>query len=106
MKYLGPPPTLSPMIRMALTHAVRWRRRCTPTGGVETVVAVGAPSRADGSFGWLRPWRLYINEDEVFNPIPGTRLGDSSEPSMRPWPSGHSGGRHAPGSPPGPPGSA
>ena len=25
-----------------------WRRRCTPTGGVETVVAVGAPSRADG----------------------------------------------------------
>ena len=31
----------------------------TPTGGVETVVAVGAPSRADGSFGaWLRPWSI------------------------------------------------
>ena len=33
----------------------------TPTGGVETVVAVGAPSRADGSFGaWLRPWRIVL----------------------------------------------
>ena len=59
-------PRVSPMIRMALTHAVRrglvvavgahanWR-----CGWVETVVAVGAPSRADGSFGaWLRPWRI------------------------------------------------
>ena len=30
--------------------------RLLSTGGVETVVTVGAPSRADGSFGaWLRP---------------------------------------------------
>ena len=43
-------PRLGPMIRMALTHAVRAaasQRLCTPaTGGVETVVEVGAPSRA------------------------------------------------------------
>ena len=43
-----------------MRHPVRrgaWRRLCTPTGGVETVVAVGAPSRDVGSFGaWLRPW--------------------------------------------------
>ena len=57
-------PRLSPpMIRMDGTHslmpsgAAAWRRLCTPTGGVETVVAVGAPSRDVGSFGtWLRPW--------------------------------------------------
>ena len=43
---------------MALTQG----RRCTPTGGVETAVAVGAPSRADGNFGaWLRPWRTILN---------------------------------------------
>ena len=57
-------PRVSPMIRMALTHAVRrgrWRHRCTPTGGVETAVAVGVPSRAGGSFGaWLRPWRIVL----------------------------------------------
>ena len=40
-----------------MPSAAAWRHRCTPTGGVETAVAVGAPSRADGSFGaWLRPW--------------------------------------------------
>ena len=39
----------------------RWRHRCTPIGGVETAVAVGVPSRADGSFGaWLRPWRIVL----------------------------------------------
>ena len=39
------------------------RRLCTPTGGVETVVAVGAPSRAGGSFGaWLRPWSIYLGQ--------------------------------------------
>ena len=59
-------PRVSPMIRMALTHswavrAAAWRHRCTPTGGVETAVAVGVPSRADGSFGaWLRPWRIVL----------------------------------------------
>ena len=52
-------PRVSPMIRMALTHAASVaasRRLCTPTaGGAETVMAVEAPSRAGGSFGaWLR----------------------------------------------------
>ena len=33
----------------------------TVESGGETVVAVGAPSRADGSFGaWLRPWRIVL----------------------------------------------
>ena len=37
----------------------------TPTGGVETVVAVGAPSRADGRFGaWLCPSR------DLLGPVP------------------------------------
>ena len=59
-------PRFGPMIRMAdslIHHAARAPgpaargRRCTPTGGMETVVAVGTPSRADGTLGaWLRPW--------------------------------------------------
>ena len=44
-----------------MPSAAAWRHRCTPTGGVETAVAVGVPSRADGSFGaWLRPWRTAL----------------------------------------------
>ena len=49
------------LMPILMPSAAAWQ--CTPTGGVETAVAVGVPSRAGGSFGeWLQP---FVTGDRV-----------------------------------------